>query len=304
LTSQSLEIFDDLYAQDKNYLDRVELKRSDISKGVISEYLEIIEFLADRHDLKEEKSTVTPIFPRNDIYPQVVLFYKGAYKIDNSNPKTHPSEWCWPECETLLLGGHTENVLRVQIDVETLKPVTDSIRVFEKLDSCDTTLVLRHRDTNLHPCLKMSIPVYGVSLLERDGLYVYTGQVSPLWPEIFYIDGSKLRPDAGILAIAYERPVEAFNHLDNISARSDSYHRTVVEKRSGSPDKTLILTDQIGLHISPSLPEEIIQHLIKSSVGDKYFSDVDQDGEKIWTHDPGEIYLGVDFNRGEELVHK
>lgn len=305
LTSQSLEIFDELPAKDKNYLDRIDFMRTDITDGVILDYVEIIKYFAARHDLKEEKIIPTPIFPRAETYPQVVLFYKGRYKIDNAKFRIHPSEWCHKECETILLGGHAESVLRVEIDVETLEAVPDSVRKFEKARLCDTSRN-SNDDYTFHPCLTMTIPKNRAELLTQDGLYVYDEQVSPLWPDVFFIDGSKLIPDAGILTIAYRRPIEAFNHLGNINAYSenDADHRAIVEKRMGLPDKTSMLIDHMGLSISPRLPKQIIDHLIKETVGEEYFSDVEQDGEKIWTSDPGEIYLGDDFNDGEELFEE
>lgn len=302
LTSQSLGIFDRLTAQDKNYLGNIKFERTDITEGVISDYVEIIEYLAARHDLKEDKIIPTPFFPRAEKYPQVVLFYKGRYKIDNGKSKIHRSEWCEKECETILLGDHAESVLRVEIDVETLDAVPDSVRKFEKANLCDTSRNLND-DYTFHPCLTMTIPDNGAELLTQDGLYVYGDQISPLWPEVFFIDGSKLIPDAGILAIAYSRPIEAFNHLEHVRAylKNKSDHRAIVEKRHGLPDKTSMFIDHIDLAISPELPNQIIDHLIKETVGVEYFSNVEQDGEKLWTGDPGEISLGHDFNDGEEL---
>ena len=100
--------------------------------------------------------------------------------------------------------------------------------------------------------------------------------------------------------------MEAFNHLEHVRAFSthDSVHRAIIEKRNGFPDKSSMLIDQISLSISPPLPEKVIEHLIKETVRVAYFSDVEQDGEKIWTGDPGEIFLGHDFNRKVLLFKK
>ena len=276
LTSQSLEIFDGLPTKNKSYLDRIEFERTHITEGVISDYIEIIEYLAARHDLKQNMSIPTPFFPRAETYPQVVLFYKGRYKIDKSNPKTHPSEWCILECEAILLGGHAESVLRVEIDVETLKAVPESIRKFQKTISCDIESTLERGPFGTHPCLKMSSPNNGAETLAQDGLYVYSDQVSPLWPDVFFIDGNKLVQDAGIHAVVYHRPIEAFNHLEHIRAYSsnNSDHRVIVEKRDGRADKTSMLIDYIDISITPRLPKEIIDYLIIETVGEKYFSDV------------------------------
>ena len=60
------------------------LQAEDITEGVISDYIALIDFLIARNELRAKSlAPATPVFTdTGTTYPRVIFFYQGVYEID------------------------------------------------------------------------------------------------------------------------------------------------------------------------------------------------------------------------------
>lgn len=273
----------------------LEIGKSEITKEVITDYVKIIDFLGKRKDFKDRVQADVPIFPNSKDYPQVTLFYNAQYQIDRQDGSNRLIENCREECAKILYEGHAERVVIARISVDTLEVAPDTVRVFRKGESCQIPPDYR---ANFGYGLK-DIPALGLctvlvgqddplAVLERDGLYVYKKQVSPIWPKSFFIDGSEpLLLDYIWSAV---RRATVFTGVDHLRAHIGGRHLSMVEIIQGQKQTPKLLNETIEFHVTPSLPDSIFIHLVESTIGKEYLTDkMGRDGIYV---EHGHIELG------------
>ncbi len=285
-------------------LDDDRLQVEDITEGVIEDYITLIDFLADRNDLRA-KTLVPPLFSETGLkFPRVVFFYRGAYKTDwPFNRPNDGYENCSTQCVRVLFEGHAESVLYAKIDPESLKVIPNSIREFRKSDNCSRSftqfmLVDNAEIPGLGFCVEMLTPENGLALLEEDGLHVFGDQyhvISPLAPKEFWVDPSITLPNPNMSLKAYLRQIHVMKDLKHVEAfgRQETEHRAIGIRKNGRPIQYAMLYDITCLSIEPDLPETTVRKLIEMRAGKESLNLAWNVGDKLFfEQNPGFLCQG------------
>ena len=305
----------------------------DISEGVISDYIALIDFLIARNELRAKSlAPATPVFTDNGTtYPRVIFFYQGVYEIDKdrrefflkecqnkenerrtrcinsildrpvSAPQGHK---CKIECAKILLENHAKSVLKVEISPDSLEVIPSSIREFRKTEDCSRALknpvapASRHELAALGLCIEVKTPENGLELLEKEGLHVYGANdhlISPFAPEEFWVNTTDRRPFGHYMTENQRRStVYVMKDLKHVTAqRTDSRHKAIGIRSGKRPIEYSMLYDHTCIKIKPRLPEQVVNKLVMARAGENSLNPSSWEGDKFYVDD-GDICQGQD----------
>ena len=285
-----------------------------ISKGVIEDYIAVIEFMAARSEtieaLRDSKNPETRDFAdmKKRKVNRIIFHEKevrnGRFPNIRAEPGKEPVEsWsmCEHLCQKMLLENYTQSIAYIYYDKKTGKPVPGAANEYRRTKKCNQDSL---GPTHLRLCIETINNQSLEDIIDSDGLHIYDRIASPLWPEGFYPDRIAI-PSNHIMIAAFKDP-PAFENLENITVQNQTEHKALRLKQKGEVDDFYVAYDHSCVFVSPGLPGESLSHFISEIAGKKSKIYIGQDwrknysiciGEKIDTREK-EYFSNYELRRG------